>query len=121
MALNLGGGVQGQSLMTKKSIRQPVASVRHVPSRTCVACGRVRPKRELIRLVRISGGSVEVDTSGKKAGRGAYLCSLPDCWEAGLKGNRLEHTLRTTLSQDNREQLIRYEQVLKELSSGKGE
>jgi len=72
-----------------------------------VACGKVRPKRELIRLVRISGG-VEVDTGGKRAGRGAYLCPAPECWEIGLKKGRLEHTLRTALTQDNREQLIRY-------------
>ena len=91
--------------MTRKSISQPVVSVKHIPSRTCVACGRVRPKRELIRLVRISDGSVEVDASGRKAGRGAYLCQLAECWQNGLKGNRLERALRTTLSQDNQEQL----------------
>jgi len=73
-----------------------------------VACRKVRAKRELVRLVRIADGSVEVDTSGKKAGRGAYLCPAQECWEAGLKGSRLEHTLRTTLTQDNREQLIQY-------------
>ncbi len=78
---------------------------KHIPQRTCVACRKVRPKRELIRLVRISDGSVEVDTSGKKAGRGAYLCL--ECWEIGLKGSQLKHALRTTLTQDNREQLFR--------------
>jgi predicted RNA-binding protein YlxR (DUF448 family) len=84
------------------------ASVKHIPQRTCVACGKVRPKRELIRLVRISGGGAEVDPAGKKVGRGAYLCPAPECWEIGLKKGRLEHTLRTVLTQDNREQLIRY-------------
>jgi predicted RNA-binding protein YlxR (DUF448 family) len=59
-------------------------------------------------LVRISGGGVEVDIGGKRAGRGAYLCPAPECWEIGLKEGRLEHTLRTALTQDNREQLIRY-------------
>lgn len=72
-----------------------------------MACRKVRPKRELIRLVRVSDGKVEVDTSGKKVGRGAYLCRLEECWEIGLKGGRLEHALGTTLSQDNREQLIK--------------
>ncbi len=61
-----------------------------------------------MRLVRISDRSVEVDTDGKKAGRGAYLCRTQECWEIGFKGGRLEHTLRTTLTQDNREQLIRF-------------
>ena len=80
----------------------------HIPQRTCVACRKVKAKRELIRIVRTSDGNVEVDTSGKKAGRGAYLCRAQECWEVGLKGGRLEHTLRTSLSQDNREQLARY-------------
>jgi len=71
-----------------------------------VACRKVRPKRELIRLVCISDGKVEVDTSGKKAGRGAYLCPIEKCWEIGLKGGRLEHALRTSLTHENREQLI---------------
>ncbi len=59
-------------------------------------------------MVRTSDRSVEVDTGGKKAGRGAYLCQTQECWEIGFKGSRLEHTLRTTLTQDNREQLIRF-------------
>jgi len=81
---------------------------KHTPQRTCVACRKVKAKQELIRLVRISDGSIGVDTGGKKAGRGAYLCRAKECWEVGLKGSRLEHVLRTTLTQDNREQLIRW-------------
>ena len=80
----------------------------HTPQRTCVACRKVKTKQELIRLARVSDGSVEVDTNGKKAGRGAYLCRSQGCWEVGLKGSQLEHVLRTTLAQDNREQLSKY-------------
>ncbi|MDH5696681.1 MAG: YlxR family protein, partial [Dehalococcoidia bacterium] len=82
-------------------------SVKHIPQRTCVACRKVKAKQELIRVVRIFDGSVEVDTSGKKAGRGAYLCRTLECWETGVKSGRIEHTLRTTLTPDNREQLIK--------------
>jgi hypothetical protein len=92
--------------MRKRSIN-PI-SVGHIPQRTCVACGKVGAKRQLIRLVRVSGGGVAVDPGGKRAGRGAYLCPVPECWEIGLKKGRLEHVLRTTITQDNREQLIRY-------------
>ena len=88
--------------MRRRSISQ------HIPQRTCVACRKVKAKRELIRVMCTSGGNVEVDTSGKKAGRGAYLCRAPECWEVGLKGSRLEHALRTSLTQDNREQLTSY-------------
>ncbi len=81
--------------------------VKHIAQRTCLACRKIRAKQELIRVVRISDASVEVDIGGKKAGRGAYLCPAQECWEIGLKGGRLEHSLRTTLTQDNRERLIR--------------
>jgi len=89
---------------------------RHIPQRTCVACRKVSIKQELVRLVRIADGSVEVDTSGKKAGRGAYLCRARECWEIGLQSSRLEHVLRTTLTPDNREQLIKHGKAL--LSQG---
>jgi len=85
---------------------------KHIPQRTCVACGQVTAKRQLIRLVRTVDSRVEVDASGKNTGRGAYLCPAPECWETGLKGNRLERALRTTLMPDNREQLTRYGQNL---------
>ena len=85
---------------------------KHVPQRTCVACGQVTGKRQLIRLVRTAESRVEVDPSGKSAGRGMYLCPVPECWETGLKGNRLERALRTTLTPDNREQLLSYGQNL---------
>ena len=88
--------------------RQSPVSVKHTPQRTCVACRKVGAKRELIRLVRIADGTVEVDTSGKKAGRGAYLCQSWQCWQTGLKGRQLEQALGTSLTQDNREELIRY-------------
>ena len=85
---------------------------KHVPQRTCVACRQTRPKQELIRLVHIPDGSIEVDTGGRKTGRGAYLCQAQECWEIGLKGDRLEHALRITLSRDDREQLIRYKELV---------
>ena len=94
----------------KKSINTTPA--KHIPQRTCVACGEVRPKRELVRLVRVSGGGVEVDPAGKKAGRGAYLCPVLGCWQDGLKKGRLEYVLRTTITEDNRQQLIKYGQEL---------
>jgi predicted RNA-binding protein YlxR (DUF448 family) len=103
-----GSGVRNQKyLMKKKRSIKPVL-VKRLPQRTCVACGTVGPKRQLIRLVRVPGGGVEVDPGGKKAGRGAYLCPAAECWQAGLKKGRLEHALRITLTPDNREQLLKY-------------
>jgi len=96
---------------------QQLAGSKHIPQRTCVACRQVKAKRELMRLVRDIDGRVEVDTSGKKVGRGAYLCRSQECWRLGLKGNRLEHALRSTLSPDNREQLMRYAENLGKVDS----
>lgn len=98
--------------MTKRKKSINPTQVKHIPQRTCVACGEVRPKRELARLVRVPGGGVEVDPSGRKVGRGAYLCPASACWQAGLKKGRLEYVLRTTITEDNRQQLIKYGQEL---------
>lgn len=92
--------------MKRRSIN--AQAVKHIPQRTCLACRKVKAKQELIRLVRIADGSVEVDIGGKKAGRGAYLCPAQECWGIGLKGSQLEHYLRTKLTRENREQLISF-------------
>jgi len=81
-------------------------SGKHIAQRTCVACRRISVKGDLVRLVRTAGGDIEVDLSGKKTGRGAYLCPSRECWETALQGNRLEHALRGSLNRDNREQLV---------------
>ena len=62
---------------------------RHVPQRTCVACRQTGAKRQLVRIVRTPDGRVSVDPSGKKSGRGAYLCDAAACWHAALTRDRL--------------------------------
>ena len=89
----------------KKSIN---ATLVHVPQRTCVACGKTEAKRQLVRLVRVASGVVEVDLTGRKTGRGAYLCATAACWENVLKRDRLEHALRTAITSENRERLLQY-------------
>jgi predicted RNA-binding protein YlxR (DUF448 family) len=73
-----------------------------------VTCRQVKAKKELVRLVRLPDGGVEIDTTGKKAGRGAYLCQAPECWDRGLKSGHLEKALKTILTPDNREWLRKY-------------
>lgn len=70
---------------------------KHVPQRMCVVCRDHAAKRALTRLVRVGDGQVEVDPSGRKNGRGAYLCARPECWERALKGELLAKALNTTL------------------------
>ncbi|MCR4427222.1 MAG: YlxR family protein [Firmicutes bacterium] len=66
---------------------------RKVPQRTCVGCGKVCAKKELVRIVRTPEGEVVVDPTGKKSGRGAYVCPSPDCLARATKGNRLARAL----------------------------
>jgi predicted RNA-binding protein YlxR (DUF448 family) len=95
---------------------------RHVPQRTCLGCRQIKSKRELIRIVNTPEGNLEVDITGRKSGRGAYLCPTSHCWEAGLKENRLDHALHINLGQTGRAQLMKYaEGHLKGDSSASGE
>jgi predicted RNA-binding protein YlxR (DUF448 family) len=70
----------------------------HRPERTCVGCRTVRPKRELVRLVLPVAGPVEVDLTGKRSGRGAYLCRQTGttCLSQARRRRALTRALRTT-------------------------
>ena len=67
---------------------------KHIPQRTCIACRRTDAKRGLMRLVRDADGHVALDPTGKRAGRGAYICHDPACWEQALKRHALMRALR---------------------------
>ena len=75
---------------------------RRQPQRSCVACRATTAKRELVRIVRLPTGAVEVDPTGKKSGRGAYLCRRLTCWEEAVKRNRISKALRTTLTEESK-------------------
>jgi predicted RNA-binding protein YlxR (DUF448 family) len=94
------------SSATKQSNRS-----RHVPQRSCIACRNVRDKRDLVRLVN-TGERIEIDPGKKQTGRGAYLCPVYECWDTGLRKNRLEYALRTKLSEENRQMLVEYSKSL---------
>jgi len=96
--------------MTQKAAKQP--RPKHVPQRTCVACRTTGAKRGLVRIVRCSAGKVEVDETGKKAGRGAYLCKTRDCWDKALKGKLLEYALKTAITSEDKAALQAYAETL---------
>ncbi|RJQ40315.1 MAG: YlxR family protein [Dehalococcoidia bacterium] len=77
---------------------------RHIPQRTCVACRRVMPKRELNRLVRTPNGTIQLDSGGRLAGRGAYLCAR--CLKEGIKPKKLEYALKTTVTESDIMRLV---------------
>ncbi|MDD6237582.1 MAG: YlxR family protein [Clostridiales bacterium] len=63
---------------------------KHVPMRMCNGCGEMKPKKELIRVVKSKEGEISLDLTGKKAGRGAYICNSPECLQKARKARRLE-------------------------------
>jgi predicted RNA-binding protein YlxR (DUF448 family) len=82
---------------------------KHIPMRRCIACRNSFPKRTLVRIVRSKDEGVLVDPSGKKAGRGAYLCDNPLCWERVLTSeNLLARALNGSVSPDARAALSAY-------------
>lgn len=81
---------------------------KHIPLRSCIACRETKPKRELVRVVRVSDDRVEVDLKGKTNGRGAYFCPAQECWERGQKRKALDHALSMTVLPHNWIELFSY-------------
>ncbi|MDN5346688.1 MAG: uncharacterized protein PWP65_252 [Clostridia bacterium] len=73
---------------------------RKIPYRMCVGCRIHRAKRELIRVVRTPEGTLLLDPTGKKAGRGAYICPQRECFQKALKNRALERALGVDVSPD---------------------
>jgi len=73
---------------------------RKLPQRMCVGCREMKNKKELIRVVRTPEGSVEIDTTGKKSGRGAYVCDDSECLHLAVKGKRLQKALQHEVTED---------------------
>ena len=65
-----------------------------IPQRTCIGCKCKKPKKEMIRIVRTPDGKIIIDETGKKSGRGAYLCGDVKCLDIAFKGNSLSKSLK---------------------------
>ncbi len=85
--------------MAKKTQKR----IKHVPQRTCIGCRSTLAKKELIRIVRTPQG-VQVDPTGKAAGRGAYVHNVRSCWEQALKGP-INHALKMEIAEADRQML----------------
>ena len=68
-----------------------------IPMRKCLGCNEMKPKRELIRAVKSPEGEISLDLTGKKSGRGAYICPDKACFQKERKGKRLERALETAI------------------------
>ena len=89
-----------------KKDSQPKKKTNRVPERRCIGCGETKPKPELIRVVRSPDGEVFIDPTGKKSGRGAYICRKSTCLKRSFKSKQLGRNLNCGIP----------EEVLKRLS-----
>ena len=82
-----------------------------VPQRKCVGCAQIKDKKELIRIIKSTDGEISIDSSGRKNGRGAYICADPKCLEKAQKSKGLERSLKVAIPKEV------YDELLKEMSS----
>lgn len=82
-----------------------MAKIKKVPQRTCVGCQQTRGKKELIRIVRTPEHQIVIDPTGKRSGRGAYICKNISCLQAALSGKHLQHALKSEVPNEVIEEL----------------
>ena len=85
-----------------------------IPRRQCMGCRERKPKKELIRVVRGTDGTVSLDFGGKAPGRGAYICPDPQCLQKAMKSKSLDRSLEVTIPQEV------YERLQKEMEDNHG-
>lgn len=71
-----------------------------LPVRTCLGCGEPKEKRAMTRIVRTPGGEILIDPTGKKSGRGAYICPNADCLKKAKRAKRLEKAFETAIPEE---------------------
>ncbi len=71
-----------------------------IPLRKCLGCGESKPKKDLVRVVRSAEGEVSLDLTGKKSGRGAYICHNISCLQKAKKAKRIERALECAIPED---------------------
>ena len=71
-----------------------------IPMRMCLGCGEMKPKRELIRVVKSKEGDISLDLTGKKSGRGAYICKSVECFVKARKARKFERSFSCMISED---------------------
>ena len=85
-----------------------------IPMRQCLGCREMKPKKELIRVVRSPEGNISLDFKGKASGRGAYVCPEPQCLKKAIKAKALERAFSTQIPPEI------YESLEKEMEAGNG-
>ena len=82
-----------------------MSTTKKIPLRKCIGCGEMKDKRELLRVLKTSENEIVLDTTGKKNGRGAYLCYRRECLTQAMKNKGLERSFKMSISKDIYENL----------------
>ena len=77
-----------------------MAVKKKIPMRKCVGCGEMKPKKELMRILKTENGEFVVDAAGKKNGRGAYICRSTDCFKKAVRSKGLERSFKQEIPQE---------------------
>ncbi len=78
-----------------------------IPMRQCVGCGEMKSKKEMLRVIRTAEDEIFLDATGKKNGRGAYLCPNEECLKKAIRAKGLERSLKTAIPKDVVENLTK--------------
>ena len=82
-----------------------MSTEKKVPQRQCSGCGEMKSKRDLIRVLKTTDGQITIDATGRKNGRGAYLCPSMDCFKKAVKGKGLERSFKMAIPKEVYESL----------------
>lgn len=82
-----------------------MGTVKRVPMRQCIGCGEMKSKREMMRVLRTAENEIILDTTGRKNGRGAYLCPNPECFQKAVRSKGLERSLKISIPEEVYENL----------------
>ena len=75
-------------------------SVKKIPLRQCIGCGEMKSKKEMIRVIKTAEGEILLDATGRKNGRGAYLCPSMECFKKAVTGRGLERSFKMAIPRE---------------------
>ncbi len=75
-------------------------SVKKIPLRQCIGCGEMKSKKEMIRVIKTAEDQILLDATGRKNGRGAYLCPSMECFKKAVKGRGLERSFKMAIPRE---------------------
>lgn len=78
-----------------------------IPMRQCIGCGEMKPKKEMLRIIKTAEEDILLDTTGRKNGRGAYICPNSECLKKAVKGKGLERSFKMAIPKDVYEMLTK--------------